>query len=59
MLKSFAGGQVFGATWGHGAATVLALHGWQRTHLDFSPVFDPVGHRAPWWSGPNAVRSPP
>ncbi len=40
MLKSFAGGRVFGGTWGSGVPTVLALHGWQRTHLDFSPVFD-------------------
>jgi pimeloyl-ACP methyl ester carboxylesterase len=40
VLKSFADGRLFGATWGPGAATVLALHGWQRTHLDFSPVFE-------------------
>ncbi|HWD51113.1 MAG TPA: alpha/beta fold hydrolase, partial [Acidimicrobiales bacterium] len=39
MLKSFAGGRVFGATWGSGPATVLALHGWQRTHDDFAGVF--------------------
>jgi pimeloyl-ACP methyl ester carboxylesterase len=39
VLKSFAGGQVFGATWGEGTPGVLALHGWQRTHLDFAPVF--------------------
>ena len=43
MLKSFAGGRIFGATWGSGAATVVALHGWQRTHHDFSAVFgDPA-----------------
>jgi pimeloyl-ACP methyl ester carboxylesterase len=42
VLKGFAGGQVFGGTWGKGPATVLALHGWQRTHQDFSTVFDPV-----------------
>jgi pimeloyl-ACP methyl ester carboxylesterase len=40
VLKSFADGRVFGGTWGSGEPTVLALHGWQRTHLDFSPVFD-------------------
>lgn len=40
MLKSFAGGRVFGASWGSGAATVVALHGWQRTHHDFSAVFE-------------------
>lgn len=39
MLKSFAGGSVFGASWGNGANGVLALHGWQRTHRDFEPVF--------------------
>ena len=40
MLKSFADGRLFGGTWGTGVPTVLALHGWQRTHLDFSAVFD-------------------
>ncbi len=40
MLKSFAGGRVFGAAWGTGPASVLALHGWRRTHLDFGGVFD-------------------
>jgi pimeloyl-ACP methyl ester carboxylesterase len=40
VLKSFAGGRVFGASWGSGAATVVALHGWQRTHRDFSAVFE-------------------
>ncbi len=40
MLKSFAGGQLFGGTWGQGPASVLALHGWRRTHQDFSAVFD-------------------
>lgn len=43
MLKSFAGGRVFGTIWGSGAPTVLALHGWQRTHRDFIPVFDRPG----------------
>ncbi len=39
MLKSFADGRLFGGTWGSGTATVLALHGWRRTHHDFAPVF--------------------
>jgi pimeloyl-ACP methyl ester carboxylesterase len=43
VLKSFAGGRVFGGTWGTGVPTVLALHGWQRTHHDFSPVFGDPG----------------
>jgi pimeloyl-ACP methyl ester carboxylesterase len=42
VLKSFADGRVFGGTWGDGPATVLALHGWRRTHEDFAPVFDRV-----------------
>ena len=41
MLKSFAGGRLFGGTWGSGVPTVLALHGWRRTHDDFSAVFGP------------------
>lgn len=45
MLKSFADGRVFGGTWGTGAPKVLALHGWQRTHLDFSAVFDDPASR--------------
>ena len=40
VLKSFAGGALFGEGWGEAAPTVLALHGWQRTHLDFAPVID-------------------
>ena len=40
MLKSFAGGRLFGGTWGSGVPTVLALHGWRRTHADFAAVFD-------------------
>ncbi|HEY6624206.1 MAG TPA: alpha/beta hydrolase [Acidimicrobiales bacterium] len=39
MLKSFADGHLFGRTWGPGAPSVLALHGWRRNHLDFDPVF--------------------
>ncbi len=40
MLKSFADGRLFGGTWGSGVPSVLALHGWRRTHADFSGVFD-------------------
>ena len=40
VLKSFAGGALFGEGWGGGVPTVLALHGWQRTHQDFSPVIE-------------------
>jgi pimeloyl-ACP methyl ester carboxylesterase len=44
VLKSFAGGQLFGGTWGPGVPTVLALHGWQRTHDDFAAGLDPDRH---------------
>jgi pimeloyl-ACP methyl ester carboxylesterase len=43
VLKSFAGGALFGEGWGQGTPTVLALHGWQRTHRDFAPVMDEAG----------------
>lgn len=39
MLKSFAGGRLFGGAWGQGRPSVLALHGWARTHADFTGVF--------------------
>lgn len=39
MLKSFAGGRLFGGAWGQGRPSVLALHGWARTHADFDGVF--------------------
>lgn len=38
MLKSFAGGRLFGGAWGNGRPSVLALHGWARTHSDFDAV---------------------
>jgi pimeloyl-ACP methyl ester carboxylesterase len=37
-LKTFAGGQLFGAAFGAGPHWVLALHGWQRSHRDFDSV---------------------
>lgn len=40
MLKVFADGQLFGAAFGTEPASVLALHGWQRTHRDFDAVLD-------------------
>ncbi|MHB8593847.1 MAG: alpha/beta fold hydrolase, partial [Acidimicrobiales bacterium] len=41
MLRSLAGGELFGEVWGAPPATALALHGWRRTHSDFAPVFGP------------------
>lgn len=38
MLKSFAGGRLFGTLHGTPPPRVLALHGWGRTHRDFDAV---------------------
>ncbi|MBO0714513.1 MAG: hypothetical protein J2P59_07135, partial [Acidimicrobiales bacterium] len=38
MLRSFAGGRLFGARYGDGPPWLLALHGWQRSHRDFEGV---------------------
>ena len=40
MLQAFAGGRLFGEQTGTGAPWVVALHGWARTHSDFSRVLD-------------------
>lgn len=43
VLRSLAGGTLFGEVWGAAPGRVLALHGWARTHADFAPVFDAAG----------------
>ena len=53
MLRSLAGGAVFGELWGDGPVRVVALHGWMRTHADFSRS---LGPDAP--DGPLAVLAP-
>ena len=60
MLKAFADGRLFGATYGTGPAWVLALHGWRRTHRDFDAVLaglDAVAVDLPGFGG--ATPSPP
>lgn len=47
MLRSFAGGSVFGETWGADPPRVLALHGWRRTHEDFAGVIGPASPAGP------------
>ena len=42
MLRAFASGRFFGDTFGDGPPTVLALHGWRRTHRDFAGVLEGV-----------------
>lgn len=49
MLTTYAGGRLFGARTGQSAPSLLALHGWARTHKDFdslltggAPVLDAI-----------------
>jgi pimeloyl-ACP methyl ester carboxylesterase len=42
MLRSLAAGTLFGEAWGADPAKVVALHGWRRTHDDFSGVLGPT-----------------
>lgn len=42
MLRSLAGGALFGDLWGDEPRRVLALHGWARTHADFARAFGPA-----------------
>ncbi|HEY5023912.1 MAG TPA: alpha/beta hydrolase [Acidimicrobiales bacterium] len=47
MLRSLAGGTLYGETWGEGAPAVLSLHGWGRTHADFAPSLGPAAPGGP------------
>jgi pimeloyl-ACP methyl ester carboxylesterase len=47
MLKSLAGGALFGEVWGTGTPEVLVLHGWGRTHADFAAVVGPASAGGP------------
>ena len=40
MLKAYDDGRLFGASTGTAPPWILALHGWQRTHRDFSRVLE-------------------
>jgi pimeloyl-ACP methyl ester carboxylesterase len=42
MLRTFAGGTLFGSITGPDTPRVLALHGWARTHRDFDAVLAPA-----------------
>src|SRR5229473_510909 len=42
MLRTLAGGELFGEVWGSETPTVVGLHGWRRTHADFSGVLGPT-----------------
>lgn len=60
-LKSFVGGTIFGSIVGSRPPTVLALHGWGRTHSDFDRVltgFDAISVDLPGFGAtppPSAV----
>jgi pimeloyl-ACP methyl ester carboxylesterase len=43
VLGSFADGRLLGERTGTSPATVLALHGWARSHRDFARVLAPAG----------------
>jgi len=45
VLTSFAGATLFGERYGDDEPTVLALHGWQRSHTDFAAMFAEVAGR--------------
>ena len=59
MLKTFAGGRLFGECYGQGAAWVLALHGWMRSHRDFDEVLEGVEAIAVDLPGFGAAPAPP
>jgi pimeloyl-ACP methyl ester carboxylesterase len=43
VLRSFADGRLMGERFGAGPPVVLALHGWARSHGDFTGVLSPAG----------------
>lgn len=47
MLRALAGGALFGEVWGTDPPSVLALHGWRRTHADFTGVLGPSSPGGP------------
>jgi pimeloyl-ACP methyl ester carboxylesterase len=47
VLRSFAGGRLFGSLTGEAPPRVLALHGWARTHRDFDAVLAPATPTGP------------
>jgi len=47
MLRALAGGALFGEIWGTSPPKVLVLHGWRRSHGDFSAVVGPAAEAGP------------
>lgn len=59
MLRSFAGGSLFGAAWGSEPRRILALHGWGRTHEDFAAALGSLPVIAPDLPGFGSTPPPP
>jgi pimeloyl-ACP methyl ester carboxylesterase len=59
VLKTFACGRLFGASYGNGRPWVLALPGWTRTHRDFGDVLEGVDAVAIDLPGFGAAPPPP
>ena len=59
MLRAFASGRLFGAAHGSGRPSVLALHGWGRTHRDFDATLDGLDALALDLPGFGAAPPPP
>lgn len=60
MLSSFAGGRLYGASYGDDTAPrVVALHGWARTHADFASVLESYDAVAVDLPGFGATPPPP
>jgi pimeloyl-ACP methyl ester carboxylesterase len=59
MLTAYDNGRLFGARTGTGAPWVLALHGWQRTHRDFSRTLEGIDAIAVDLPGFGASPPPP
>jgi pimeloyl-ACP methyl ester carboxylesterase len=47
VLRSLAGGVLYGEVWGEGLPVVVALHGWRRTHGDFAASLGPSAPEGP------------
>lgn len=59
MLTAFDNGRLFGERSGTGTPSVLALHGWRRTHQDFAKTLDGLDAIAVDLPGFGASPAPP